>query len=368
MANICLHVDSKDRFSVLNSSVAFNTPTVYPQGETVNQVGLNPVNPGSGTSIRSTDLQGYVLGAASTGVPGNYALQPLANNFTIQAPGPLVYGYIKNIKVASVNLQYDLPTVIPSIRQGIQTSFGNDIIRIQRQGAATPNQFRIPHGYYTPNELCAFIQGEVRAAVTLQMPDFTAVYSPRDGFVFRSNNVENFRFVMLREDFTAVQIRNGIYDIALRTLRMFGLTFKNYQYSDIQYGGKGTMLYTNYIDICSNNLCKYQRNKDTDSDPKKTSNIVCRFYLAGNQPEILDEDQGLGTSPFSLLQHYNTTKTIRWSAEEAVYELDFQLRDMYGDLLYMGNVATDDLSPENLIYTTNTNFQMTLLCFEDTRH
>ena len=364
MANICLHVDSKDRFSVLNPSVAFNTPTVYPQGG--NQVGLNPSNPGSGTSIRSTDIQGYVLGAAAA--PGGaFVEQPLANSFTIQAPGPLVYGYIKNIKIASVNLQYDVPTVIPSVRQGIQTIEGNDKLVIYQDDDDVEEIITIPYGYWTPDELAAFLQFTIRQNVGLNMPDFTVFYG-RTGFKFESNDGTNFRFLISPDDFAPAQLSNGFYDVCLKTYRMFGINYTNGFTNDEQVCGKGSMLYTNYIDICSNNLCKYQKNKDTDSDPKKTSNIVCRFYLNGNQPEMLTAEGGLGTAPFSLLQHYNTTKTVRWSAEEAIYELDFQLRDMYGDLLYIGESNYGDQTPSENQYVSNTNFQMTLLCFEDTRH
>ena len=61
------------------------------------------------------------------------------------------------------------------------------------------------------------------------------------------------------------------------------------------------------------------------------------------------------------------SKIIRWSPDEAVPSLDFQLRDQYGDLIYTSfNNENQDLPepnplPESVFYT---EFQMTLLCIE----
>ena len=59
----------------------------------------------------------------------------------------------------------------------------------------------------------------------------------------------------------------------------------------------------------------------------------------------------LGCQPFIMTADLNTPKTCRWSVDEAVYELDFQLYDQYGDLIYWDNIFP-------------TEFQMTLLATE----
>lgn len=373
MANTCLHIDSKDRFSTLIPSQAINANnTYYPQS---GMIGLNPSNPGIGSSIVSTDLQGLVL-RYSQNVGAGITEQPLVNSFTIQAPGPLIYGYMRNIKIASVNLQYDIPTIIPSVRGGRQTPYGNDKFFILNDTVGATSDFTIPYGYYTPNELCAMVQSLVRADAFIGMPQFVAFYT-RTGYVFRSYEGptpvpqnRRFAFLMTPDEFIPDDIADGTYTSVLKCLRMFGINIANRVPRQEHQSARGTCLYTDYIDICSTNLTKYQKSRDTDSDPKKTNNIICRFYLGGGQPTEIKGDSALGSAPFTLYQHYNTTKTIRWSAEEAIHEIDIQLRDMWGDLLYTGNIDNIVLpTPFRFSeYISNTEFQMTLLCFEDGRH
>ena len=371
MANTCLHIDSKDRFSALIPSQAINTNTYYPQ---TGQVGLNPSNPGIGSSIVSTDLQGLIL-RYSQNVGAAITAQPLVNNFMIQAPGPLLYGYVKNIKIASVNLQYDIPTVIPSVRGGRQTPNGNDKFFIENTTIGRALDFTIPYGYYTPQELCAMIQTLVRASNFIGLPFFRATYE-RTGYVFRSYETPlpgpaspQFIFQMTDGQFIPDDLADGTYDSVLKCYRMLGINIANNVPRFEQQASRGTLLYTDYIDICSSRLTKYQKGRDTDSDPKKVNNIIVRFYLNGTEPKEITATSGLGSAPFTLYQHYNSTKTIRWSVEESVNEIDIQLRDMWGELLYCGNIDNIVLPtpPRFSEYISNTEFQMTLLCFEDGR-
>jgi hypothetical protein len=355
MANTCLHIDSKDRFSVLRGSAPINTPTLVPGTQLLSD--LRPSNPGSGGSIVSTDLEGLVLGYSIDPITNAINPQPLVNSFTIQAAQPLVYGYMRNIKIASVNFHYGIPTIVPSVQNGRQTPNGNDKFEIENQTNGQSEAFTIPFGYYSPVELAAMIQTLVRLNINLDMPDFTATYNTRNGFEFRSNNGNLFSFYLQSQNFQPIELVNGYYDAILKTARTLGLTILNSPaYADtIQLGTRGTMLYTDYVDICSTALTKYQNQRDTNSDPKKLNNIVCRFYLNGTDPTFILPDSALGSAPFSIYQHYNTTKTMRWSREEAVYEIDIQLRDMWGELLFD--------NPE--VFGSATEFQMTLLCFED---
>ena len=374
MANACLHIDSKDRFSVLRQGVAYDTPTKYPQGENINFIGLNPSNPGSGATIVPGSLSGLVVGEVFVeDDAGNvqFIPQPKSNDFTIQAPQPLLYGYVKNIKVATCNMQYNVPTIIPSEQTDPitgtvrQTNRGNDKFKIWSI-AGTGYVLTIPYGFYNPYELCAILQQQIRNAGNPLWNNFTVSYTAVDGYTLETNSINPAaRFSLIAQPvigfWNQAEIEQGLFDVVLHLYYMMGYRQANENPNQLQVMGRGTMLYTDYVDVCSTRLTKYQRQKDTDSDPKKNSAIVLRVYLNGSDPvvqQIPIEGQpntymtSLGSSPLRVYQHYNTTKTIRWSAEEAIYELDFQLRDMWGDLIYT-------------IPGESTEFQLTLLCFEN---
>jgi len=72
----------------------------------------------------------------------------------------------------------------------------------------------------------------------------------------------------------------------------------------------------------------------------------------------------IGCRPFVITQDMNYCKTMKWSKDEAVNSLDFQLYDCYGELIFQ-QAAGDTfrlLGAENDSYYTE--FQMTLLCIE----
>ena len=147
-------------------------------------------------------------------------------------------------------------------------------------------------------------------------------------------------------------------------------------------------LYTPYVDIFSTALTKYQKVKDNTTNSTSDSTLVARIFLSGGgnpvntggekpstfypPPQnnvapvgvpITNMAYPLGSRPFIVIQDCNTPKVIRWSRDETVYAVDFQLRDQYGDLLF-SQFTNPETSVLNAYYT---EFQMTLLCVEGER-
>ena len=67
----------------------------------------------------------------------------------------------------------------------------------------------------------------------------------------------------------------------------------------------------------------------------------------------------LGSAPFIMTFDLNTPKVVGWSVDTAINSLDFQMRDCYGDLLYV-----DGFNNTGGFEGFSTEFQMTLLCVE----
>ena len=304
-----------------------------------------------GTGVGSPSLSGIAL-LSQFNVTGQ-----ACNDFRIESAGALIYGYINKIQVAQTQLQYNIPTVVPD---------RNDIFYFEFQDAFY--KVTIPFGYYTPEELAAILETDIRLAVPVEgglvnpfLAAFTVVYQALTGFIFRTNNIYDFGFLDI-DQFLQFETPNDISKL-LRAYRLLGMDKTNTGGGNNVQASANTpvFLYTPYIDIVSQTLTKYQKVKDTDSSPQKQSDMIARIYLAGTgNPQITSGAVNtfpLGSRPFTIVQDMNYCKTLRWSKDEAVNSLDFQLRDQYGELIFQNEPGNND------IYYTE--FQMTLLCIEN---
>ena len=285
------------------------------------------------------------------------------NDFKIISGGALIYGYIKKIQISQTQLFYNIPTV--NINNGSLTLICPDI----PYAAA----LQIPTGFYTPEELAA----QMELLITQVnfgpfRPGFTVVYSPYTGFVFSTNTPSTFYF--LDPIIFVPTLPLAIINSFLRTYRLIGMDTNNCGPATnvpiVSPKAKVTqvsntvpqMLYTSYIDIISETLTKYQKVKDCDSSAQKQASIISRIYLAGTGPPQPVAGDGnvypIGSRPFAIVQDMNYCKTVRWSKDEAVNSLDFQLKDQYGELIFQSS----PLISNDVYYT---EFQMTLLCIEE---
>ena len=295
-------------------------------------------------------------------------IAPPCNNLQIQSPGALIYGYIDKIVVSQIQLQYGVPTVIPG---------RNDKFWIFQGGNPTPSfaEITIPFGFYTPTELAAVLQALIlNTNIGSLAPNFRVTYNvATNRFIFESQTINYlFFFPTLFELETALSPNFSLadYQDLLKTYTLLGMSNENTdKLTGVGLTTQGstntpTFLYTPYVDIISETLTKYQNVKDTDSSAQKLNSMVSRIYLSGiGIPQAVNAEP-VGSRPFVFTQDLNSPKVIRWSRDEAVNTLDFQLRDQYGDLLFTTGASTGGGRP--IVY--NTEFQMTLLCVEKNRY
>ena len=259
--------------------------------------------------------------------------EPPCNNFIIQSPGALIYGYIDRIIVSQIQLQYNIPTVIAN---------KNDTFYINQQAVV------IPYGFFTPDDLATVLQARIRSATNVT--DCIVVFDAQDGFIFTSTG-----FTI---SFTNPAIVPDAFRInVLKCYRLLGIntdniTSRNTQTSSVY----PNFLYTPYIDIYSDVLTNYQTIKDTNTSIQKFKGMVARIYLSGTgNIQVTDPNIALGSAPFVMTADLNNCKVINWSPDVAVPSIDFQLYDQYSDFI---PGATEGFSTE---------FQMTLLCIEGQR-
>jgi hypothetical protein len=280
-----------------------------------------------------------------------YNSPPYSNEFTIQLPYSLIYGYFKRIIVSQIQLEYCVPTVCPGKNNKlwfVADTAGNDELY----------EATIPFGFYSPEELAGMIEYQMDLAYPALGISVTydssignvagSVFnfvsgggSPLDFYFPTDRQIQKFRIMSVDD-----------IQVMFKTYRLFGISYLNSQANTRQVSSNPpSFLYTPYIDIFSNVLTNYQKVKDTTTQINNYSGMVGRVYLSGTNVQSTRNTEALGSDPFVVTQDMNTPKIIKWTPDVSVTSIDFQMRDCYGELL-----------PSPPRYSTE--FQITLLCTE----
>lgn len=323
-------------------------------GPTPNQINISvPTTQAQNLGFQVTQTTTAPAGASqpvSNALFGAYQdVTPFANDFIIQSPNALINGYIQRIVVSQIQVQYNIPTV----NQGL-----NDTFYIYSSTAGDFYEINIPFGFYTPDELAAVMQAEIIAttgnAGQPPIADMLVTFDTIVGFKFNSVT-KQFDFpnpIILKGQ---LNLSDAVVENVYKTYKMIGIGLFNSQPpQNTQFSfNYPNFLYTPYIDIFSDVLTNYQAIKDTNTSIAKPKGLIARVYLSGvGNPQVTTDITALGTAPFVLTVDLNSPKIIKWSPDVAVPNIDFQIRDCYGDLI---PGAGDGYSTE---------FQMTLLCVE----
>jgi len=282
-----------------------------------------------------------------------FGFGPYSNDFTIQSPGALIYGYINKIIISQIQIQYNIPTVVSELNDRF-------LIALPPIPPAAPVYYpiTIPFGFYTPEELAAALQTRIDEIDELDPLEMSVAYTPGTGFEFQSQADPALEFYF--PDLNEIEANPGetaeSVIRALKAYRLLGMNVTNSLGDTRQISTVGpTFLYTPYIDFYSDVLTNYQNIKDTNTSVAKPKGLIARVYLSGGGNVQTTRPTGaLGSEPFVVTVDLNSPKIIRWSPDVAVPSIDFQLRDAYGDLIPTTPVTE----------TLSTEFQMTLLCIE----
>ena len=302
------------------------------------------------------------------------------NKFQLSSNGAFIYGYMTRIAISQTQVEYRVPTVVPS--NNVWPEFandptaplvaGNDVFAIDVSGAtlAAQHRVRIPYGYYSPIELAAMLQASMRdyAGLETMTVSYSEAYVPPAGanpytgygggnsYIFETDQGNYYRFPTAPELKVRFGEETNQLVSVLKTYRLLGIEQNGaiaHPLANFYQTQSPSFLYTSFIDIVSNNLTKFQKVKDSDTSVYGRVALIQRFYLSNvGNPQATSALYALGSQPFITTSDLNTPKVIRWNKDETVYNLDFELYDQYGDpLFWTPNYATE--------------FQMTLMCQEE---
>jgi hypothetical protein len=112
-------------------------------------------------------------------------------------------------------------------------------------------------------------------------------------------------------------------------------------------GGSAPLTFTQYIDICSPQLCKFQYFRDgSTTNLSRRTDVICRLYVSNNIAVTEQE----GSRPFVINRQYQNARVMKWTADNAVGTIDINLYDDCGRPLQTTWVPR--------------NYQITFNCYE----
>lgn len=227
-------------------------------------------------------------------------------------------GFFTRIALTEVRIPWLLPT-IQSNRQ--------DTMRLEYQtgGVTTPFTLRIRgDSWYTPTTLAAEVQRAMRSSSPfdggVNKPNFTCTYSATAYAFTYATNVggDTMRFLP-----TLTENTTGLYEMmAWQTQALLATAPSKVP----------KMIFTEFIDIVSNQLTYAQDVKDGDTGDI-SRDVVARIYLA---PEGFSDPTQVGSAPFIVYRQFQTPKQIKWDTNLPIGQLSFQVYDDRGNILTSG--------------------------------
>lgn len=271
------------------------------------------------------------------------------NNALFNATGQnIIQGQIHSISLNEVNFPYDIPNI--QAKDGIYP--GTNLFDVQF--ASEPPQENalecvVPPGFYTGVELETAINDAIATAnAGLAVPfaddllpvltydainntyTFTqgagagsgcSIFSPYTFWDYGGNLVRN----TLGKDIMTL--------LGFRQSQGAGFA-TNAQYNPLVLGdvqsGSAPVAFTQYIDICSPQLCKGQRFRDgSTTNLSRRSDVICRLYISNNVATQEEE----GARPFVISRQFNNARVMKWTTDNSVGTIDIQLYDDVGQPL-----------------------------------
>jgi hypothetical protein len=258
----------------------------------------------------------------------------LYNNLLFNAVGQnIIQGQVDCVAVSEVNFPYDIPNVQRGLNVFSLTSAGETPARIP---------IAVPIGFYTGVELAAEINRDISGSYSSPVTHadipicFYDSVSNRFYFEPPSNPSQpDYSAWYLSSPYTfPVGPLGAASQIGKDLLSIMGYIKTQSPVIGplipLLGAQSAPLLFTQYIDICSPQLCKFQYFRDgSTTNLARRSDVICRLYIANNQ--ATQEDEGL--RPFVINRQFKNARVMRWTADNAVGTIDINLYDDCGQPL-----------------------------------
>lgn len=245
------------------------------------------------------------------------------NNILINHQRTLGAGQIKRIAVT----EFSFPWSTPNVNERNNTLTITDI--------PTNQQYYIivPENFYTPSELASEItsilttQGWINASTNIPEPLYNA---PWDCYTSPGTNKFTITSSLAGSDWK-VQPFSGLAGL----MNITGIISSSDAVDKFVSGGIPSMAYTQYIDVCSKTLTKFQNLKDSLTQLNYTD-VICRIYLQNDTNTPTSDTSYFASRPcLNICKQFSCPKYILWNENEMVFSIDIELYDDTGKLLYI---------------------------------
>jgi hypothetical protein len=289
-----------------------------------------------------------------TATPNEVITQPW-NNFRLQKGESLMQSFATRLTVSEIRFPWFIPNI---------TRLNNKLWFLNNN---EDYEIELTIGFTSPADIVTEINQQF---TDLQVPN-KPILSYRNGqYTFTKNpNAGNQYFSFFNPlNATLNNIENSEYQYTTQPSLMATLGFTFAQSSPLQeFNGviKGNVtesLYTSYIDIISNKLNQFTTNLDGSSDI--TSNrLLLRLYISDEISIFSNYENQSIYAPFLIHRQFKNPKEVMWNKESVVDWLDISVRDQYGQLVPLPEIATGDIL--NVVDGAYPDFQITLLASEN---
>jgi hypothetical protein len=275
----------------------------------------------------------------------------LYNNLTFNAENQnIIQGQIHSVQVSEVSFPYDIPNIqlnrtdrftMSSPAGMVPATVSLDIVvapgfydgpalvtavnaAIAVAGAAVP----APDGPFTPAEMPTLAYDANSNIFTFLAPatptvgyeswEFKSPFTYPQGLALPANPGLGKDILSLM-GFQQTQSNNAAVTNDPPTLENFVA------------GGSAPLTFTQYVDICSPQLCKFQYFRDgSTTNLSRRSDVICRLFVENSVALPLPVE---GVSPFAILRQFYNARVMRWTSDNSIGTMDIQLYDDTGQPL-----------------------------------
>jgi hypothetical protein len=279
---------------------------------------------------------------ATNSTPLNPAYQSTQYNSRGQN---IIQGQINTVEVSEVNFPYDIPNVQqgpPNARFGFAyNSFG-----ILSQAVNNPTNtlnIIVPAGFYTGTELAqlinAIIVGYTPAFIALTDIPVLSYSDSQNKFTFTAPaapvdpDAANWLLLspfVYSPDAVPATLGKDLLSI-MGFAPNIGFTLPGrFTTARPITSNSAPLTFTQYVDICSPQLCKFQFFRDgSTTNLARRNDVICRLFIS-NSIGIQEPE---GTRPFVLERQFFNSRVMRWTADNSIGEIDIDLYDDCGQPL-----------------------------------
>ena len=268
------------------------------------------------------------------------------NDFQVLNPGQnMIQGMIKDVAVSEIQFPYDIPNVMPTY------NVFELIIGAPAPAQAVLNIVITP-GFYTGTELAAAVNAAIVTAgaavpvpaggplVVADLPQIT-FSTTTNSFTWEDAVTPGYsQLWLLAAPYSSNYVGGNPNPAVSKTLlSIMGLplptanTFPFYQVGDgIPAMGSAPLVFTQFVDITSRKLTRYQHLRDgSSSQEKRRTDLVARVFIT-NDTSTYSVDPP-GTRPFVIHRQFKNQRVFDWTTDGSVDSIDLQLYDDFGSAL-----------------------------------